>query len=97
MVKQRQPAPKKATSLEQFAASVEGQETKDAPWAGLDPKAARYKAGNAKAKAMTLGFNEYEYARLIEASARANRKPLDFIRNAVKLAVDQELETTPQK
>lgn len=91
MVKKRE-TPQAKTSLEDFANSVEGQQRQGKPWEGLDPKAARYKRGNPSAKGMTLPMNEYEYTRLIEASARANRKPLDFIRNAVRAAVDQELD-----
>lgn len=92
MVKKRETVRPRTASLEEFANSVEGQPSAGKPWEGMDPKAARYKAGNPSAKGMTLPMNEYEYARLIEASTRANRKPLDFIRNAVRVAVDGELD-----
>jgi hypothetical protein len=92
MVKKRETSKPRTSSLEEFANSVEGHHREGKPWEGFDPKAARYKAGNPGAKGMTLPMNEYEYARLIEASTRANRKPLDFIRNAVRVAVDGELD-----
>lgn len=88
--KQRKGQQGRKPSLEEFASSVEGQQRN--PWEGLDPQAPRYKGGNPNAKAMTLPMNEYEYTRLIEASRRAGRKPLDFIRNAVRDAVKQELD-----
>jgi hypothetical protein len=51
----------------------------------LDPDAKR------DFKGLTVHMNEYEYTRLIQAAKAADRKPVDFMRQAVKRAVIQEI------
>lgn len=91
MVKKRDPARKPTQTLEQFADSVEGQPPAKS-WKGLDPNAPRYKAGNPNSKTLSFPMNEYEHLRLVEASKAADRTMLDFVRQAVKVAVAKELD-----
>lgn len=76
MVKKRE---KRAPSIEAFAAGA------DKPAGALDEKAPR------KYKYLKLSFNEYEYTRLKAACDSADRGVLDFIRKAIKAAVEKEL------
>ena len=49
----------------------------------LDPRAPR------NYKSITLKLNHYEYDRLVKAAMRDDRGTLDFIRLAIKAAVDK--------
>jgi len=50
----------------------------------LNPKAPR------NYKSITLKLNQYEYERLAKAAMREDRGTLDFIRQAIKAAVDKQ-------
>jgi len=51
---------------------------------GLDPKAPHNPKGGKPYKSITIQFNEYEYTRLLQGAEAADRKLLDFIRQALK-------------
>lgn len=52
---------------------------------GLDPKAPR------KHKSLTLHMNEYEYTRLQQGAESAERGLLDFMRLALRRAIEAEI------
>lgn len=55
------------------------------------PKSPRIKpAGHYKS--INIPFTEDDYKRLVEAAALADRKPTDFIKKAIKRAVDDQLK-----
>lgn len=43
-------------------------------------------------KNINIPFTEDDYKRLVEAAALADRKPTDFIKKAIKRAVDDQLK-----
>lgn len=67
--------------VEAFAAGADQQDTPPKP----DPEA------NRDFKGIRVGFNEYEYRILEEASRRTGRSKLNFIRHAV-LTMAKQLE-----
>lgn len=52
---------------------------------GLDPKAPKLY------KSLTLQMNEYEYSRLVQGAALADRGLLDFIRQCLKKGLAEEI------
>ena len=52
---------------------------------GPDPKAAR------NYKSLTLQMNQYEYERLVQGAALADRGLLDFIRQCLKKGIAEEI------
>jgi len=51
---------------------------------GLDPKAPHNPKDGKPYKSITIQFNEYEYVRLLQGAEVADRKLLDFMRQALK-------------
>jgi len=80
MVKQRTKKILKEKNIEMFAAWA------DRPAGSLDPKAAR------NHKSLTIKMNEYEFYRLKAACESADRGVLNFVRQAMKAAVEKELD-----
>ncbi len=81
MVRQRKGSKSKgdkAKAEQQFAHGAERV-------TGLDPDAPR------NFKGLSLHMNEYEYTRLMQAAQSADRRPVDFMRIAVKKAVTSEI------
>lgn len=76
------PRKKKAPSqsIDDFAAGA------DKPPGRPDPKAPR------NYKYLKLSFNEYEWQRLVAGCDAADRKRLDFIRKAIRDAIDKEID-----
>ena len=80
MVRKREPRRTLSEkSIDAFAAGA------DKPAGALDEKAAR------NYKYLKVSFNEYEYTRLKAACDAADRGVLDYIRRALKTAIDKEL------
>jgi hypothetical protein len=67
-------------SIDDFAAGA------DKPAGSLNPKAAR------NYKSLTISMNEYEYTRLKAACDSSDRGMLDFVRQALKVAIKKELD-----
>ena len=80
MVKPRQRKAPTEKSIDDFAAGA------DKPAGALNKKAPR------NHKSLTIKMNEYEFSRLKAACESANRGVLDFVRQAMKTAVDKELK-----
>lgn len=57
---------------------------------GAVPKKPRTKPST-HFKSINIPFTESDYNRLVEAAAKADRKPTDFIKKAIKRAVDEQL------
>ena len=88
MPKVRKPAVTKTPTPEQveaFAAGAES-ETETPVIQSVDPTAPR------NFKALKLGLNEYEYKILEEASRKAGRSKLNFIRHAM-LSMAKEMDS----
>ncbi len=54
------------------------------------PKPKRTKPAN-QFKSINIPFTEEEYNRLIKAAAKADRKPTDFIKKAIKKSTEETL------
>ena len=77
MVRQRKPTKR---SIDAFGAGA------DKPAGAMDKKASR------TYKSLTVKMNQYEFFRLKAACESADRGVLDFVRQAIKNAVDKELK-----
>ena len=86
MPKVRKPAVTKSPTPDQVEAFAAGAETTTPVVQTVDPTAPR------NFKALKLGLNEYEYQILEEASLKAGRSKLNFIRHAM-LTMAKELDS----
>lgn len=77
MPKVRKPAVTKSPTPDQVEAFAAGAESAPPVVQAIDPTAPR------NFKALKLGLNEYEYQILEEASRKAGRSKLNFIRHAM--------------
>lgn len=84
MVKIREP---KQAGLQEADKAAKAEKFGD----DASPKKPRTKPAT-QYKSINIPFTEDDYKRLVEAAALADRKPTDFIKKAIKRAVDAQLK-----